>query len=80
MTLIERTGKKTLYLNHLKKITGCTNVEILNKRIEDVEGRSFEVITARAVTALSDLLAYAFPLLKKTVSAFFPKDAATKTK
>ena len=78
VTLIESTGKKTLYLNHLKKITGCTNVEILNKRIEDVEGRSFEVITARAVTALSDLLAYAFPLLKKNGICIFPKGRSYK--
>ena len=78
VTLIERTGKKTLYLNHLKKITGCTNVEILNKRIEDVEGRSFEVITARADTALSDLLAYAFPLLKKNGICIFPKGRSYK--
>lgn len=73
VTLIESIGKKTLYLNHLKEITGCTNVEILNKRIEDIDNRRFEVITARAVTALSDLLAYSFPLLKKNGVCVFPK-------
>ncbi len=73
LTLIESTGKKTLYLNHLKEITGCDNVEILNQRIESIKDKKFDVITARALTALSDLLGYARPLLKKNGVCIFPK-------
>lgn len=73
LTLIESIGKKTLYLNHLKEITDCVNVGILNQRIEEIKDQRFDVITARAVTALSDLLAYAFPLLKKNGVCLFLK-------
>lgn len=73
LTLVESITKKTLYLNHLKQICGCNNVEIINDRIEKLSGKSFDVVTARAVTALTDLLAYACPLLKKDGVCIFPK-------
>ena len=38
--------------------------------------RRFDVVTARAVTALSDLLGYAFPLLNKTAFVFSLKGKA----
>lgn len=73
LTLVESITKKTLYLNHLKQICGCANVEIINDRIEKLTGKTFDVVTARAVTALIDLLAYACPLLKKNGVCLFPK-------
>ena len=73
LTLVESITKKTLYLNHLKQICGCTNVEIINDRIEKLTGKTFDVVTARAVTALTDLLTYAYPLLKKDGVCIFPK-------
>lgn len=72
VTLIESIKKKTLYLKYLSEISGC-NVEIMNQRIEEIKDRRFDVITARAVTALTDLLAYACPLLTKDGVCLFPK-------
>lgn len=71
VTLAESIAKKTLYLNHVKEVTAA-NVKILNTRVENIKGR-FDVITARAVTGLSDLLKYAFPLLSRGGICIFPK-------
>lgn len=71
VTLVESVAKKTLYLNHVKEITN-TNVEVLNTRVENIRGR-FDVISARAMTALTDLLNYAFPLLSSDGVCIFPK-------
>lgn len=71
VTLAESITKKTLYLNHVKEITN-TNVKILNIRVEEIKGR-FDVITARAMTALIDLLKYAHPLLATKGICIFPK-------
>ncbi len=71
VTLAESIAKKTLYLNHVKEVTAA-NVKILNTRVENIKGR-FDVITARAVTGLSDLLKYASPLLSRGGICIFPK-------
>ena len=72
VTLIESITKKTLYLKNLAEKTSCS-VEILNQRVEQLKGRKFDVITARAMTALADLLKYANPLMKKNTVCIFPK-------
>ena len=44
--LVESIGKKTLYLNEVRKIAGLKNVEIVNDRIENIEtmaGRCYHV-------------------------------------
>lgn len=71
VTLTESIAKKTLYLNHVRDVTG-TKVEILNTRVENIKG-CFDAITARAVTALPDLLKYARPLLSHGGICIFPK-------
>ena len=73
LTLVESIAKKTLYLNHVKDICGCLNTQVLNKRIESLINCKFDVVTARAVTALTDLLAYAFPLMRQNAVCIFPK-------
>lgn len=71
-TLVESINKKTLYLNHVKEITS-TNVEIINGRVEQIKNRKFDVITSRAMTSLSDLFGYAYPLLNPKGLCIFPK-------
>ena len=73
VTLVESIKKKTLYLNHVKEISDISNVEILKSRVESLNGRVFDVITARAVKALDNLLAYVYPLLSKSGVCIFPK-------
>ena len=72
MTLAESIGKKTLYLKYVNDLTEA-NAEILNLRVEKIDGRKFDVITSRAMTSLSDLLRYAYPLLAKQGVCIFPK-------
>lgn len=72
VTLVDSVHKKTLYLNHVKEITN-TQVNILNRRIENIKQKTFDVITARAVIALKDLLGYAQPLFRKNSICIFPK-------
>lgn len=73
ITLTESVTKKTLFLNHVKNLLLLDNTDILNDRVEKIKNKKFSVITARAVTALSDLLEYAHPLLDENGICIFPK-------
>ncbi len=73
ITLTDSIKKKTLFLNHIKDAIHLDNVEVLNIRAEQIKDQKFSVITARAVTALTDLLGYANHLLKKDGVCIFPK-------
>lgn len=72
VSLIESIKKKTLYLNHVSVLTS-TPVEILNQRIENLPPQKADVITSRALTALSDLLGYANRFCDKNTICLFPK-------
>lgn len=72
VTLVESITKKTLYLNYVKDLTDA-DVEIINGRVEQLKSRHFDVIMARAMTALEDLFVYAYPLLSKKGICIFPK-------
>lgn len=54
--LIEPRLKRVAFLSFVKNILGLKNVEIIQKRVEDVENMCFELITSRAVTNTSLLL------------------------
>lgn len=68
LTMIESVGKKAAFLNEAVNLLGLTNCECLNMRAEEAAGgklrESFEVVTARAVAALSTLCEYCLPLVK----------------
>lgn len=70
--LIESTGKKTLYLNEVKKITGV-DVEIINDRIEKLPPQKADVITSRAMASLNELLEYTFRFTTPKTICIFPK-------
>ena len=70
VTLIESTGKKCKFLEHIKDTLNLSNLEIVNARAEEVGMHGdykakYDVATARAVTRLPELVVYAIPLLKK---------------
>ena len=71
--LVESIGKKTLYLNEVKKITGINNVEIINERIENIRTTPVDVITSRAMCSLKELLSYAVKFADKNTVCIFPK-------
>lgn len=66
-TLCESVKKKTNFLEHIVKELGLKNVEIINGRVETLHVTSlrFDLITARAVAKLDELIKYSMPLLKK---------------
>jgi 16S rRNA (guanine527-N7)-methyltransferase len=59
-TLIEATGKKARYVAATVERLGLANVEVVNRRAEAYRpDRPFDVVVARAVAAVADLIAYA---------------------
>ena len=69
ITVIDSTGKKIQFINHLIKELGLNNVEALHARAEELahdknhKGR-YDVAFGRAVTLLPKLSEYALPFLK----------------
>lgn len=72
-TLIESIGKKTLYLNEVKTVLGLNNVTIINDRAEHLRLPPANIISARAVTSLVNLLGFAYPFCNKHTKLIFPK-------
>lgn len=72
---VESNAKKCAFIRHAARLTAAP-VEVRNARIEDVVG-SFvgrvDVVTARALAPLSQLLAWTYPLLTTGVVGLFPK-------
>lgn len=65
ITLVDATAKKCLFLNEVAKKLKLNNVNIVNKRAEDLNDREhFDLVTARAVAALPILLEITTPFAK----------------
>ena len=68
-TLIEATGKKANFCNHLAKALDLKRVVVLNARAEDAgqishQRSKYDLVVARAVARLPILLEYLLPLVK----------------
>jgi 16S rRNA (guanine527-N7)-methyltransferase len=73
--LVESIGKKAAFLREAVQATGAPAI-VHAMRIEDFVDKppeSIDVVTARALAPLPNLLALAYPLLKTSASALFPK-------
>jgi 16S rRNA (guanine527-N7)-methyltransferase len=55
-TLIEPKTKKVAFLNYIKATLKLSNIEILQKKAQDISDKSYDLITSRAVTNTSLLL------------------------
>lgn len=69
LTLIEATGKKTAFLQHIVQVLALTGVTVLTARAEEVGRRpdqreGYDVAVARAVAPLPVLMEYSLPLVK----------------
>lgn len=78
MTLLEATGKKTLFLRHIVEKLQLQDVEIIHGRAEELARQrkyrgTFNIVTARAVTALPALLEYSAPYCRVGGMMVFPK-------
>ncbi len=73
--LVESNVKKAAFLREAVRATGAPAVVHPVKIVDFVEnvGESIEVVTARALAPLADLLAAAYPLLKRGSVGLFPK-------
>lgn len=86
-TLIEPMERRVTWLNEQKDALGLTNVTVTRARAEDVRPESgFDVVTARAVSALKTLIPLTAPLVRdegeltllKGINAANEIDAAQK--
>ena len=77
-TLIEPRAKRVAFLNFTKALLNLQNVTVLEKRAEDVQSDSFELITSRAVTNTKLLLDITSKISNKdTKYLFFKGSLAT---
>jgi 16S rRNA (guanine527-N7)-methyltransferase len=70
MTLLEASQKKVTFLRHLASVLGLESVDILWARAEEVgqdphHRERYDVVLARAVAELSELVEYCLPLCRK---------------
>jgi 16S rRNA (guanine527-N7)-methyltransferase len=63
-TLIESTGKKCRFLEHVREALGLSNVEVVQSRAENYQPEvRFDTVLARAVSPIADLVKVAGPLV-----------------
>jgi 16S rRNA (guanine527-N7)-methyltransferase len=74
MTLIESDKRKCLFLTTARRELGL-DIKIVNKRITDADVAKADVLSARALAPLNDLLGYAEKFLRREGTAIFPKGA-----
>ena len=74
MTLIESDKRKCLFLTTARRELGL-DIDIVNKRITDADVAKADVLSARALAPLSDLLGYAGKFLRPEGPAIFPQGA-----
>lgn len=72
VTLVESDLRKCLFLENVSRET-FSHPKVLRERIESLPGLKADIITARALTSLSQLLEYAYPLMKATSFCLFLK-------
>ncbi|MCM3778650.1 16S rRNA (guanine(527)-N(7))-methyltransferase RsmG [Microbacterium hydrocarbonoxydans] len=65
ITLVEPMERRVAWLTEQKSALGLDNVEVLRARAEEVDRpQGFDVVTARAVSALRTLLPWTAPLVR----------------
>ena len=72
-TLIEPRSKRVSFLKFTTALLGLQNVQILEKRAEDVSTEGYDLITSRAVTNTSLLLDITKNITNKNTSFLFYK-------
>ena len=73
--LVEANAKKAAFLHEAARVTGAPAL-VHAERIEAFTRKApaaVDVVTARALAPLVELLAYAYPLLKRGACGLFPK-------
>ena len=70
ITLVDSLLKRVKYLNNLIDKLNLQGIKAYHNRAEDIikEGKKFDIVTARAVSALPKLLLWTMPLVNKNGS------------
>ncbi len=81
VTLLEATGKKVTFLQHMIETLELKDVIAVHGRAEELAHKgeyraSFDMVTARAVSSLSTLLEYAAPYCRVGGQIILPKKGA----
>lgn len=63
LTLIDSIGKKCAFLESAVGSLGLENVDVINSRAEKVKGIKADLVTARGVASVKDVLHYTFDLV-----------------
>lgn len=64
LTLIEANHKKATFLREVTRSLGLTEVEIENRRLEEIHSARFDIVTLRAVERITAVLRSALGLLE----------------
>jgi 16S rRNA (guanine527-N7)-methyltransferase len=59
LTLVERSGRRAGFLRSTAAVLGLHNVEVQERRLEDVSGERFDLVVFRALTTFNAALARA---------------------
>ena len=78
VTLLEATGKKTIFLQHILDGLQLQEIEVVHGRAEEMAHEkkyrgAFDIVTARAVASLSSLLEYCAPYCRVNGAIILPK-------
>ncbi len=66
ITLVESIAKKCNFLQESIDQLGLKNVEVINSRAENIKGKTFDIITARGVAPVLDMLKNTKQMAKPT--------------
>ncbi len=75
--LVESNQRKAAFLREAARVTG-SDVVIHNQRIESLQGFPADIVTARAVGKVNDLLDYAQPFIQERTMCLFLKGASAQ--
>jgi 16S rRNA (guanine527-N7)-methyltransferase len=69
ITLVESVGKKAMFCQHMVRVLGLENVEVIQARVEDLGQKAehrekYDYAVARAVAQMNVLVEYLLPLVK----------------
>jgi 16S rRNA (guanine527-N7)-methyltransferase len=78
LTLLEATGKKAHFLEHIVARLGLTDVTVVNGRAEEVahdpaHREAYDLVMARAVAELPELVEYTLPFARRGGWVLAPK-------
>jgi 16S rRNA (guanine527-N7)-methyltransferase len=81
LTLLEATGKKAHFLEHIVALLGLSGVTVVNGRAEEVghdpvHREAYDLVLARAVAELPELLEYTLPFARRGGWVLAPKGSA----